>query len=403
MPPVPAWWRGECEEAEGFSASSCNRKLVGARAFFKGYVANVTNGTGVYDWAAAGESPSARDTDGHGTHTASTAAGAVVPGASLFGAAAGTARGMAPGARIAAYKVCWATGPRCLESDILAAMDAAIEDGVDVISLSIGPEEPSFDELKVLVVGSYTAVQKGIFVAMSAGNSGPRLGTVTALAPWILSVAASTLDRDFPAHVTLGNGRTYTGVSLYVNGSGPDVAPLVLGGEASRGNATAGSFCLDGGLDPAKVAGKIVVCAQGGKTTSLVKGGVVKAAGGRGMVYINRSTNDSDLITELPVLPAVNLHAVDGAEVRAYAGSGNGTAVLRFEGTRLGTPAPVMAGFSSRGPSMPLPQLLKPDITGPGVSILAGWARGIAPTRLRTDTRRVDFHISPARPCRART
>ncbi|GJC92024.1 PA domain-containing protein [Colletotrichum higginsianum] len=399
MPPVPVWWKGECEEGERFPATSCNRKLVGARAFSKGYVANVTNGTGVWNWTAAGETPSALDDSGHGTHTASTAAGAAVPGVSLFGLAAGTARGMAPGARIAAYKVCWARG--CMDSDIIAAMDSAIEDGVDLMSLSLGPSEPSFNELEGIVVGSYAAARKDIFVSVSAGNQGPGLGTVTALAPWILSVGASTLDRDFPAYVTLGNGKTYTGASLYVNGSVPGVAPLadgeaialVLGSQADKGNATTASLCLDGGLDPAKVAGKMVVCARGGNNSRVAKGGVVKAAGGRGMLLVNPPANGNEIVADSHVLPALHLSAADGAEVEAYARSGNGTAVLRFEGTRLGVPAPLMAGFSSRGPNVPVPQLLKPDITGPGVSILAAWTGGVGPTGGANDTRRVAFNI----------
>ncbi|GKT55258.1 subtilisin-like protease [Colletotrichum tofieldiae] len=395
LPPVPSHWKGECEEGVEFPASSCNKRLIGARAFYKGYVAGVTNGTGSFNWT--GEYRSARDDDGHGTHTSSTAAGAAVPNASLFGQASGTARGMAPGSRIAMYKVCWAQG--CWDSDILAAMDKAIEDGVNVMSLSLGPSVPSFTEDDSIVVGSYAAIQKGIFVSVSAGNDGPGAGTVTALAPWILSVGASTLDRDFPAHVTLGNGKNYTGFSLYSNGSVPDIKPLADGevlplihaSQASKGNTTAASVCLKDSLDPARVSGKIVVCVRGqnGRTE---KGGIVKAAGGRGMVLVNAPENGDELIADAHVLPALQLTAKDGAEVEAYAKTGNGTAILDFQGTRLGVPAPLMAAFSSRGPNLPVPQLLKPDITGPGVSILAAWA-GTGPTGLDTDTRKVDFNV----------
>lgn len=108
MPPVPAHWKGECEVSEDFPASSCNKKLVGARAFYKGWVAAVTNETGSFNWTGVSQSP--RDDDGHGTHTSSTAAGAEVPNASLFGQASGTARGTAKYARVAMYKVCWTDG-----------------------------------------------------------------------------------------------------------------------------------------------------------------------------------------------------------------------------------------------------------------------------------------------------
>lgn len=279
-------------------------------------------------------------------------------------------------------------------------MDKAIEDGVNVMSLSLGPGRPFFDEEDGVVVGSYSAMRKGIFVSVSGGNNGPGDGTVTNLAPWVLTVAASTIDRDFPAHVTLGNGKVYTGFSLYSNGSVPDIEPLaegemltlVHGSQVSKGNSSSGALCLDGSLDPAKVSGKIVVCVRGqnGRTA---KGGVVKTAGGRGMVLVNPPANGNELIADAHILPALHLGAKDGAEVEAYAKTGNGTATLDFEGTRLGVAAPLMAAFSSRGPNVVVPQLLKPDITGPGVSILAAWTGGAGPTGLDIDTRRVDFNV----------
>ncbi|KAL3291252.1 subtilisin-like protease SBT1.7 [Colletotrichum asianum] len=395
MPPVPSHWKGECETGPDFPATSCNKKLVGARAFYKGYVAAVTNGTGAFNWT--GESQSPRDDDGHGTHTSTTSAGNEVPNASLFGQASGTARGMAKDARIAMYKVCWKEG--CFDSDILSAFDQAIADGVNVMSLSLGPDQPSFNEEEGIVVGSYAAMKKGIFVAVSAGNSGPGPGTVTNLAPWVLNVAASTLDRDFPAHITLGNGKNYSGFSLYSNGSVTDikpladgeVLPLIHGSQAGKGNATTASLCLAGSLDPAKVAGKAVVCIRGqnGRTE---KGGVVKSAGGRAMVLVNSETDGEGTIADAHILPALHLAYSDGSEVEAYAKTGNGTAVIDFEGTRLGVPAPLMASFSSRGPNVVVPGLLKPDITGPGVSILAGWS-GTGPTGLDIDTRKIDWNV----------
>lgn len=137
---------------------------------------------------------SARDSDGHGTHTASTAAGHFAYKASLLGYAEGIARGMAPRARIAAYKVCWTQG--CFDSDILAAFDQAIMDNVDVISLSVGGGVVPY-YLDSIAIGAFAAMKKGIFVASSAGNAGPGPLTVANVAPWITTVGATTLDRDF--------------------------------------------------------------------------------------------------------------------------------------------------------------------------------------------------------------
>ena len=128
--PVPSRWKGVCEEGTRFTAQNCNKKLVGARAYFKGYEAAAREIDETEDFR------SARDSLGHGTHTASTAAGSMVDGASLFGMADGVAVGMSSTARIAAYKVCYARG--CANSDILAAIDQAVSDGVDVLSLSVG-------------------------------------------------------------------------------------------------------------------------------------------------------------------------------------------------------------------------------------------------------------------------
>lgn len=127
----PASWAGACEQGQDWTAAACNNKLIGARAFYKGLDAAYAADNQTYNWAA--EYKSARDADGHGTHTSTTVAGAEVVGASLYGQAAGTARGMASGARLAIYKVCYLDSG-CFDSDILAAMDAAVKDGVNIIS-----------------------------------------------------------------------------------------------------------------------------------------------------------------------------------------------------------------------------------------------------------------------------
>lgn len=173
----------------------CNSKIIGARYY---------NSEGFYD---STDFKSPRDSEGHGTHTASTAAGVLVPNTSYFGLANGIARGGVPKARIAMYKVCWANG--CGSADILAAFDDAIADGVDILSVSLGgPPFPFFDD--VIAIGSFHAMKKGILTANSAGNSGPDPQTVTNVAPWAITVAASTINRKFIARVALGNGQIFS-------------------------------------------------------------------------------------------------------------------------------------------------------------------------------------------------
>lgn len=150
--------------------------------------------------------------DGHGTHTSSTLAGNLVPNASLYGLATGTARGAVPSARVAMYKVCWAsTG--CADMDILAAFDAAIHDGVDVISISIGGVSRDYVSDSI-AIASFHAMKNGVITVASAGNEGPRWGTVSNTAPWMFTVAASGIDRQFRSQVVFGSGKTIS-VSVF--------------------------------------------------------------------------------------------------------------------------------------------------------------------------------------------
>lgn len=149
----------------------------------------------------------ARDYDGHGSHTLSTAGGNFVPGANVFGVGNGTAKGGSPKARVATYRVCFPpiNDSECFDSDIMKAFDAAIDDGVDVISLSLGGDPSDyFDD--GIAIGSFHATRNGVVVVASAGNSGPIPGTVSNTAPWLLTVGASTIDREFQADVKLQNG-----------------------------------------------------------------------------------------------------------------------------------------------------------------------------------------------------
>lgn len=191
---VPAHWKGACETGRAFTKSNCNKKVVGARVFYRGYEAS----TGKINEKDEYKSP--RDQDGHGTHTAATVAGSPVRGANLLGYAYGTARGMAPGARIAAYKVCWTGG--CFSTDILSAVDQAVADGVNVLSISLGGGvSPYYRDS--LSIASFGAMERGVFISGSAGNGGPDPISLTNVSPWITTVGASTMDREFPSSVKL--------------------------------------------------------------------------------------------------------------------------------------------------------------------------------------------------------
>ncbi|EEE66042.1 hypothetical protein OsJ_22024 [Oryza sativa Japonica Group] len=201
MPPVPTRWRGQCQRGEANSPSNftCNRKIIGGRYYLRGYQ---TEESGQSRSAIKFISP--RDSSGHGSHTASIAAGRFVRNMNYRGLGTGGGRGGAPMARIAAYKTCWDSG--CYDADILAAFDDAIADGVDIISVSLGPDYPQGGYFTdAISIGSFHATSNGILVVSSAGNAG-RKGSATNLAPWILTVAAGTTDRSFPSYIRLANG-----------------------------------------------------------------------------------------------------------------------------------------------------------------------------------------------------
>ncbi|KAL0296060.1 UNVERIFIED_CONTAM: Subtilisin-like protease SBT1.7 [Sesamum radiatum] len=352
MPPPPAKWKGTCEF--GFT-SACNNKLIGARHFRNG------DGTPL-------------DFDGHGTHTAATAAGNFVRGANLFGMANGTAVGVAPLAHLAMYKVCSSS---CSESDILAAMDTAIEDGVDVLSISLGgPSRPFHDDN--IALGAFSAMERGIFVSCSAGNAGPSNTSLSNEAPWILTVGASTIDRKLVATAVLGNKQELNGESAFQPRDFPAAQlPLVYPGlNASDFNA---QHCSITSLNNTGVKGKIVLCNIGGWTTSVQQGQAVKDAGGAAMILIDEERQGFSTSADSHVLPATNVNYEDGLKILAYINSSSSpTATIVFKGTVIGDKnSPMVASFSSRGPSISSAGILKPDILGPGVNILAAWPTSI--------------------------
>ncbi|KAK1427422.1 hypothetical protein QVD17_16107 [Tagetes erecta] len=363
MSSIPSRWKGECEDGFEFNSSLCNKKLIGARYFNKGLLSNRPNLTLSMN--------SARDTDGHGTHTSSTAAGSYVTRASYFGYGNGTAVGVAPHARVAVYKAVWEEG--VFVSDILAAIDQAIIDGVDVLSLSLGQDGiPIYQD--AIAIATFAALEKGIFVSASAGNNGPYLRSLHNGTPWVLTVAASTMDREFTGTLTLGNGVSVTGLALYPASSSSTRGPIYFVGSCEND------------LDVAKVVNKIVVCLDTNDTLG-DQFYNVQSVNVSGAIFI---TNNTDLEFFMQsTYPVLLLDLDSGKFVKDYLqkfDNGEGTASMKFHGTRLGTkPAPKVASYSSRGPSYSCPVVLKPDITAPGSLILASWPDRVSPASIKTD------------------
>jgi subtilisin family serine protease len=338
------------------AAFSCNNKLIGARQMLATYRAVLG--------AAADEFDSARDDSGHGTHTASTSAGNAGVNATAFGLPAATISGIAPRAHVISYKGLGNLGG--FTSDLAAAIDQAVLDGVDVINYSIGGGAglPSADEVAFLF-----AAEAGVFTATSAGNSGPGVSTVgnPATMPWVTSVGASTQSRFFEGVVTLGNGAQYKGASLT-----PSIGTTPLVDAAAAGSA----ICEPGKLNPAVVTGKIVLCIRG-VVGRIAKSQAVFDAGGVGMVQYN--TDDVDnLFTDPHWVPSVHLDNTPGLAVKAYIAS-TSSPTARIDTRSGGEPrtstwpnAPTMTIFSSRGPNAVAPDVIKPDVTAPGIQILAG-------------------------------
>lgn len=366
---------GECVTGPQFTADDCSTKIITARYFLDGFGASRIGSE------AQGEYASPRDGDGHGSHTASTAAGnAEVPVTTNGGADLGTVSGVAPDARIAAYKVCW-SGPDpdstdddgCASSDLVQAIDQATEDGVDVINYSIGggaatsvatPTDISF-------LGAAAA---GVFVSASAGNSGPGASTLDHAAPWYTTVAASSIP-NYEATVILDDGTKLPGASVTVpmgDDAEPVTGPFIYAGDiaAAGQDPEEAALCMDGTLDPAKADGAIVLCDRG-VIARVDKSAEVAAAGGIGAVLVNVTPSSIDLDDH--VIPTVHLDAqyrdqllaaarTPGAEVTLQAGNSSG----------IETIAPVVAGFSSRGPAEAEgSDVIKPDVAAPGVGIIA--------------------------------
>ncbi|KAI5670725.1 hypothetical protein M9H77_11089 [Catharanthus roseus] len=395
MEPIPASWKGICQVSDAFKSSNCNKKIIGARYYSKQYVESYGPINSTIEYA------SPRDKDGHGTHTASTIGGRRVANVSALGGFAnGNVSGGAPLVRLAIYKACWklpnddpSSEPTCFDADILNAFDDAINDGVHIISISVGGNTSKLYTQDGIAIGALHAAKRNVIVVCSAGNSGPTPYSVTNVAPWILTVGASSMDRVFPASVILGNGVVVQGqtVTPYIQDKS---YPLVYADDVeipgTTTNLTTG-LCSPGTLSPALVRGKIVFCWVG----DISEAAEVERAGGVAAILGYPSSWGEGIIESPFVLPGLTVFSDDRYTIVYYIlNHTNPTATLVPGKTTLGAkPAPFMAPFTSVGPNLVEPNILKPDVTAPGLNILAAWSGASPVTSAPGDNRFVKYNI----------
>ena len=344
---------GNTAHNENDAEFECNNKLVGARQMLDTYRALI----GAEDF----EYDSARDDAGHGTHTASTAAGNADVAASVTGIPRGIISGIAPRAQVVAYKGLGYLGG--FTSDLASAIDQAVFDGVDVINYSVGggAADPGADEIAFLFADA-----AGVFVATSAGNSGPGAATLgnPGTMPWLTTVGASTQSRFWQGTAVLGDGTEYTGASIT---AGTGELPLV------DAEFAGGELCVPTTLDTSVVAGKIVLCRRGAIARA-DKSRAVFMAGGAGMILYNND-DVGTLASDTHWVPSVFVDQTPGLAVKAYIASASAPMAMIHGGVADEWPsAPSMTFFSSRGPNPVVRDLIKPDITAPGTQILAGFS-----------------------------
>lgn len=330
----------------------CNNKLIGAYQFLDTYKA-------VEGGLLPTEFDSARDDNGHGTHTASTAAGNAGVAASIFGVPRGIVSGIAPRAHVIMYRVCANEG--CYQSDSVAAVEQAILDGVDSINFSIsGGGSPYSDIVELAFAVAY---ENGVFVSASAGNSGPAPETVDHRGPWTMTVGASTTDRRFISTVSLeaddGDTLTLTGASVTDGISTPTPVVFPPAGQ---------ELCLTP-FAPGTFNGEIVICRRG-VNARVEKSFNVAAGGGAGMLQYNPTLQG--LATDNHFIPSVHLENDAGAALLDFMATHTGVMGTFTPGVATQDQGDVMAAFSSRGGPGQTLGISKPDITAPGVQILAG-------------------------------
>ncbi|MDQ0822917.1 subtilisin family serine protease [Arthrobacter sp. V4I6] len=358
------------ESGADFDGSACNSKVLSARYFADDFLKHVP---------AQGHAPqevlSPVDVDSHGTHTASTAAGNANVEAFVDGRSFGLTSGVAPAAKLSIYKVCWEdTDPNsggCYSSAAVAAVDQAIHDGVDVLNYSIsGSRTTTTDPVSLAFLSATSA---GIFVAVSAGNSGPTPpSTVNHGAPWVTTVAASSFSQELQGTVEFSDGSKFRGASI-MNRQVVNAGVVLSAAAAAETDDAHAALCGPGTLDPAKVAGKVVVCDRG-LFDRVAKSAEVARGGGAGMILVNLS--NSSLDTDKHSVPTVHVNppATETIKAKVAANPALTVSLVNKDTTGLSLEAqPQIAGFSSRGPLLATgSDLLKPDVAAPGVAVLAG-------------------------------
>jgi subtilisin family serine protease len=362
-------FRSAVIEGQDWDKKDYSTKLVGGQYFSTGAAA------AGFDFQYDYLSP--RDGDGHGSHTASTAAGEFGVKAKIDKVKLGTISGVAPASKVAMYKACY-VGPDplvtsddiCALSDLIAAIDQAVADGVDVINYSIGGGAPS-SVLQPDDIAFLNAAAAGVFVSVSAGNSGPDASTADHASPWYTTVAASTIPT-WEGTVSF-KGFAQAGASVSVPFGKKVTFPSIYAGDAAAAGAVDAQLCMPGTLDPKKVRGHIVVCDRGINART-EKSQVVKDAGGKGMVLVNVPGEADSLDNDFHVVPTVHLASAHREAVLAYVQGGKDRKITLIgeNTTDEVTPVPQIAGFSSRGPMQADgSDVIKPDVAAPGVAILA--------------------------------
>ena len=340
---------GSSNPADG--AFACNNKLIGAQRIMATYDSQET--------LLPDEFQSARDDSGHGTYAATIAAGNSGVAASIVGNSLGIVSGVAPGAHVAVYKVCGNAG--CYDSDAAAAVEQAVLDGVDVITLAVsGGTDPYSDVLSLALLEAYNA---GVFVAAAAGNDG--LGAIGGRQePWVMAVGASTIGRSFHSTVTLRAGAsvtTITGVSV-TNGIS-NMTPILNAADVGDPYCVAGS--------PAGTfSGRVVVCMRGGGNTSVAKSANVQQRGGVAMILANATP--LLVSTDTNFIPTIQLEKSGSDALFAFLGANSGETASFTSGAAASIPGDLVASFTSRGGGSQALGVLKPDVAAPGVQILAG-------------------------------
>jgi len=379
----PVDWNGACIAGERFATTDCNNKLIGARWFIDGALE-----TGPID---SGEIRSARDADGHGTHTATTAAGNRVS-ASIFGTRIGTVEGIAPRARVAVYKACWLRPgdlrASCNTSDLANAIDAAVADGVDIINYSVGSSlgrVTAPDDIALMA-----ANKAGVFTVVAAGNEGPNLGTIGSPAggPWVVTAAAST--RDGESSVEAIEISAPPAIAGKIAAREADFTPpledrdpieglLVLVDDNDTTLPGGGTGTTSDGcqtlVNDTDVTGNIALLQRTGCPFDTMIANAADAGALAAIVY--NVAGDPIVMSGqsgLSDIPALMIGQADANLILAEFDAGNDVEVVLQKGFLLTTSddGNVMASFSARGPA-PVPDILKPDVTAPGVNIVAGF------------------------------